>query len=139
MKPFSFLVPNPAIYRSQLAGGKGSLGLPFHFTNQSLRPVSHNEILNNLFPLHHLLQRPNHCSLGVLLMCQLSACSKMLLPNSTCSKLNLLWEQGQILNCSQADGQHGNASCHFSGSTIRDINWGNKIPFPYFILEHLEV
>ena len=47
-----------------------------------------------------------------------SACSAESLPNSTGSKLNLLWEQGQTQNCSQADGQHRNVSCHFSGSVL---------------------
>lgn len=109
------LVINPAIEQD------AEVASACRFTSETSlwRHIPHSAILNNHVPRHLLLRRPNHCSLGVLLLCQLSACSEMLLPNSTGSKLNLLWEQGQIFNCSRVDGQHQNVSCHFSGSVLR--------------------
>lgn len=63
-----FLVLNLAIYKSQLKQEARACWVCHFVSKPALRRIPHNEILNNLFPLHHLLQRRNHCSLGVLLM-----------------------------------------------------------------------
>lgn len=100
-----------------------------HLTAEtSLRPPVHNAILARGAPFHAL------CKALTVARCVFSshANTDMSLPNSTCSRLNLLQEQGQTLNGSPVTGQHWNVFCRLCGSVIWGISWGNQMPFPYF-------